>query len=81
MFIENFAKKAEPINDLCKKGVPFVWGPAQEKSMAELKKALRESKALVPLDYENNPNPVVLAVDTSWKAVGFYIYQDHQVTG
>ena len=81
MFIETFAKKAEPINDLCKKGVPFVWGPAQEKSMAELKKALRESEALVPLDYENNPNPVVLAVDTSWKAVGFYIYQDHQVTG
>ena len=81
MFIENFAKKAEPINNLTKKGVPFEWGPEQEKSMAELKKGLRESGALVPLDYINNPNPVVLAVDTSWKAVGFYIYQDDNLTG
>ena len=81
MFIENFAKKAEPINNLCKKGVPFEWGPAQEKSMAELKKSLRECSALVPLDYINNPNPVVLSVDTSWKAVGFYIYQDDVNTG
>jgi len=24
---------------------------------------------------------VVLAVDTSWKAVGFYIYQDNYITG
>jgi hypothetical protein len=81
MFIENFAKKAEPINDLCKKGVLFEWGPAQEKSMAELKRSLRECTALIPIDYLNNPNPVVLAVDTSWKAVGFYIYQDDEITG
>jgi len=45
------------------------------------KKGLWESEALVPLDYKNNPNPVVLAVDTSWKAVGFYIYQDNNITG
>ena len=64
-----------------KKGVPFVWGPEQERSMAELKKGLRESEALEPLDYENNPNPVVLVVDTSWKVVGFYIYQDDNITG
>ena len=49
--------------------------------MAELKKSLRECSALVPLDYINNPNPVVLSVDTSWKAVGFYIYQNDVNTG
>jgi len=48
MFIEIFAKKAEPINDMCKKNDPFTWGPAQENAMAELKKGLQESKALVP---------------------------------
>jgi len=47
------------------KGVHFEWGPAQEKSMAELKKSLRECSALVPIDYINNPNPVVLAMDMS----------------
>lgn len=74
MFIKDFGKMAEPINKLTRKGVLFYWGPAQDKSMQELKDALAKSPALRPLDYESAAE-VVLAVDTSWKAVGYYIYQ------
>ena len=33
-------------------------------------------KALKPIDYKNEGN-VVLAVDTSYITVGYYIYQEH----
>ena len=42
--------------------------------MQTLKDALVASPALRAIDYDS-PAPVVLAVDTSWKAIGFYIYQ------
>ena len=43
--------------------------------MAELKTALENAVPLGNIDYESS-GTVVLAVDTSWKAVGFYIYQE-----
>ena len=42
--------------------------------MADLKGALENAVPLGNIDYEGG-GTVVLAVDTSWKAVGFYIYQ------
>lgn len=74
MFIRDYAEKAEPLNRLTRKDVPFEWGPEQEISQQELKDALVASPALRPLDYSWD-SPVYLAVDTSWKAVGYYIYQ------
>ena len=58
-----------------RKGVPFKWGPAQDKSISDLKEALVNSVPLGNIDYESD-GLVVLAVDTSYKAVGFYIYQE-----
>ncbi|KNZ76664.1 hypothetical protein J132_09197 [Termitomyces sp. J132] len=37
-------------------------------------KALQDAKPLVPIDYES-PDPVILAVDTSYIAVGYYLCQ------
>ena len=74
VYIKNFAKMAEPLHRLTRKGEP-----EQEKSMTDLKEAL----AFVPLgniDYESD-GAVVLAVDTSYKAMGFYIYQEDPETG
>ena len=42
--------------------------------MQTFKDALVASAALRAIDYDS-PTPIVLAVDTSWKAIGFYIYQ------
>lgn len=71
MFIENYAKKAMPLTQLTA-DVPFEWGEAQEKAMELLKDGIRKAPALRPVTYEWD---VTLAVDTSWKAVGWHIYQ------
>ena len=75
VFIKDFAKKAEPLEKLKRLNVQWEWGPEQEAAMEELKDLLENCPALKPIDYEME-TPVVLAVDTSWKAVGFYIYQE-----
>ena len=78
-FIKDFAKLAAPLHYLTRKGVTFKWGTDQDKSMADLKEALINSVPLGNIDYESD-GTVVLAVDTSYKAVGFYIYQEDPVT-
>ena len=75
VFIKDFAKLAEPMNRLLRKKMEFEWGPEQEESMFKLKEALQNAVPLGNIDYESN-GTVVLAVDTSWKAVGYYIYQE-----
>ena len=75
VFIKDFAKLAGPLNQLLRINIPFVWGPEQEKSMADLKAALGNVVPLGNIDYESE-RTVVLAVDTSYRAVGFYIYQE-----
>ena len=80
VYIKDFAKLAAPLHYLTRKGVPFNWGPEQEKSMADLKEALVKFVPLGNIDYESD-GAVVLAVDTSYKAIGFYIYQEDAVTG
>lgn len=74
VFIKDFARHAEPLVRLTRKNNIFNWGKDQDDAQQALKDALEASPAIRPLDY-SSPAPVTLAVDTSWKAVGFYIYQ------
>ena len=71
---------AGPLNQPLRKDVPFVWGPEHDKSMADLKEALKNAVPLGNIDYDSD-GTVVLAVDTSYQAVGFYIYQEDVETG
>src|SRR5271154_1322599 len=75
VFIKDFARIAGPLNNLLRLNVPFVWGTEQETAMAGLKQALKDAVPLGNIDYESG-RTVVLAVDTSYKAVGYYIYQE-----
>jgi len=75
VFIKDFARLAGPLNELLRNSKVFEWGPLQEKSMADLKDALLQAVPLGNIDYESD-GAVVLAVDTSYMAVGFYIYQE-----
>ena len=75
VFIKDFAKIAEPLHRLTRKNVQWEWGEEQREAMRILKERLQSSPALRKIDYDS-PAPVVLAVDTSWKAVGFYVYQE-----
>src|SRR6201996_5661749 len=74
MFIRGFSDLARPIQKLTCKGVIFIWGPRQELSMAKLKEAVKNAPCLRPLN-KDWPTDIVLAVDTSWMAIGIIIYQ------
>jgi hypothetical protein len=75
IFIKDFARLAEPLNKLLRKNIPFEWEKDQKDSMKNLKNALENAVPLGNIDYESD-GVVVLAVDTSWHAVGYYIYQE-----
>jgi hypothetical protein len=74
IFIKNFAHRAHALVKLTRKDVPFEFGPEQIAAQEDLKKAVLESPALRPIDYESQ-SPVILAVDTSYIAVGYYLCQ------
>lgn len=74
-YIPSFGIRARGLQTLTKKNVKFVWGPEQIKSMELLKEGVRQAKAIRPLDYEGQGN-IVLAVDSSYIGIGFYIYQE-----
>jgi hypothetical protein len=74
-FIKNFSTIALPLVRLTRTAEPWIWGPDQEEAQKALIEAIRTCPALMPLRHEW-PTPVILAVDTSWKAVGFYLYQE-----
>jgi hypothetical protein len=75
MFIKDYAKISQPLTHLLRLKVTFEWGEDQEKAMQEIKDALNTCPALRPLDYHSDA-PVILGVDTSWMAVGFWICQE-----
>ena len=74
VFVEDYARKAEPLIRLTRLEEDFTWGDAQAKAQQELKDALENCPALKPLDYSWDSD-IILAVDTSWKAIGIIIYQ------
>ena len=74
IFIKDFAKIANPLTHLTKKGVEFFFGSEQIDAQEKLKQALIDSLALRPLDYDSDAL-IILAVDTSSIAVGFFLCQ------
>ena len=74
MFIHNFAHRAHHLTLLTRKDQLFIFGPEQLAVQEDLKQALLNSPALRPIDYDS-PSPVIMSVDTSHLAVGFYLCQ------
>src|SRR4051812_45396394 len=50
-FVKNFSTIAAPLNELTKKGVPFVWGVAQDLAFDELKRLLTSAPVLALPDF------------------------------
>ena len=44
--MKDFSTIAAPLNELTKKGVPFVWGSAQDHAFDELKRLLTSAPLL-----------------------------------
>ena len=71
-FIKNFAALASPLNQLLKKGHPFHWNAAQEKSFQDLKQALTCASVLA---FPNYDEPFVLYTDASALGLGAVLMQ------
>jgi hypothetical protein len=74
IFIQNFAKRAAALINLTRKDVPFEFRPTQITAQEDLKHALITSPAICAIDYTSH-SPVILAVDTSYITIGFYLAQ------
>lgn len=74
-FIPNYGIRAHELQLLLRKEKPFEWGPKQIEGMELIKEGVRNAQAIRPLDYENQ-GAVVLAVDSSYIGIGFYIFQE-----
>jgi hypothetical protein len=74
IFIQNFAKRAAALINLTRKDVPFEFRPEHIAAQEDLKQALINSPAIQAIDYSSNA-PIILSVDTSHIAVGFFLSQ------
>jgi RNase H-like domain found in reverse transcriptase len=77
IFIKNFVHTAHHLVKLTSKDIGFEWGKKQDKAQEDLKEVVISSHVLRPLDYMSDA-PVILAVDTSYIAVGFFLCQCSQ---
>ena len=71
-FIPNHSKKAKPMNDLLKKGVPFEWKQEQEDTFQELKQAVQKEAVLLQPDQKK---PFEVEIDASNYAIGAVLMQ------
>lgn len=71
-FIQDYAKIARPLHDLTKKGVPFLWGDAQDIAFRTLKQRFASRPVLATVDYDK---PFTLQTDASAFALGATLTQ------
>jgi len=72
-FVPNFSEKADALNKLLGKGVPFEWGEEQQAAFDELKAALTtEGRALKRVD---PALPLLVYCDWSQKGIGAVLAQ------
>ncbi|KAL0550232.1 hypothetical protein IC582_014736 [Cucumis melo] len=75
-FVEDFSRIASPLTQLTRKGTPFVWGPACERSFQELKQKLVTASVLTVPDGSGN---FVIYSDASKKGLGCVLMQQGKV--
>lgn len=74
-YIPNYGLRAHELQRLVRKDIPFEWGSKQIASMNLVKDGVKEARAIRPLNYQSE-GTIVLAVDTSYIGIGYYIYQE-----
>ena len=71
-FIKDFSRKAKPLNELTKKGTPFLWTEKAQESFMELKRRLVTSPVLAHAD---PALPFRLTTDASRTGLGWVLEQ------
>ncbi|CAI5482703.1 unnamed protein product [Closterium sp. Yama58-4] len=72
-FVQGYASIASPLTDLLRKGVEYVWGPAQQQAFKQMKQSLTYSPTL---SYPDPTRPYVVVTDASDQAIGAVLLQD-----
>ncbi|CAG8774667.1 17867_t:CDS:1, partial [Racocetra fulgida] len=71
-FIENFAKKAAPLNKLLQKDVEFIWTEEHNRIFNYLKQCLITAPIL---QYSNYNEPFIIFTDASYQGLGAVLSQ------
>lgn len=74
IWIQGYSKIARPLTELCRKESEFIWDERRQEAFEHLKELVTSAPALRPIDYKCG-RTVILAVDTSYIAVGYVLYQ------
>ena len=70
--VPNFAKLAQPLTNLTKKDVPFLWTNEHQNAFESLKRNLSTKPLLIYPDFSQ---PFIVACDASTKAIGAVLSQ------
>ena len=74
-FIRGFADLARPLNELTRKGAPFVWTDRQQRAFEALKCSLTTAPVLAP---PRDEGTYVLDSDASEEALGCVLQQEQE---
>ena len=74
IFIKNYATIACPLVHLTRKNIEFTFGKEELVAMEKLKGLVKDSSVIWAIDYASG-HEVVLAVNTSYIAVGYILSQ------
>lgn len=74
-FVRDYAKIAQPLNELLKKDTKFEWKDAHENAFNELKGRLTKAPIL---RYPQFDKEFTLSVDSSDYSIGFVLSQEHE---
>jgi len=74
IWIKGYSALIRPLTELYRKDVEFIWDDRRQEAFDTLKSLITQAPALRSVDYTSDL-PVILAVDTSYIAVGMILLQ------
>ncbi|CAI7788417.1 unnamed protein product [Closterium sp. NIES-53] len=74
-FVQGYASIASPLTDLPRKGLDYVWGPAQQQAFEQMKQSYSLTSSPT-LSYPDLTRPYVVVTDASDQAMGAVFLQD-----
>jgi len=75
IWVEGFSNITFPLRQLLRKDAEWEWTEECERAFEELKRKIGQDILLKRLEYGPDAGEIIVAVDSSWKAVGVGVFQ------